>query len=246
MGFRNRSAHPELAELFLEERRVSEILSRLLTRSSNVLDVGCHIGSFISIASRVASDGYHVAIEASPSKAAMLRRRFPLVRIEQTAISDSVGMASFEENINKPGFSRLEGGHPSACPVNRYEVNVTTLDTLRLPRIDFMKIDIEGEELAALRGGMKFIERDRPTILFECGADTNEGLDRRALFDHLTGVMRYDIFTFSDFLYNKGPLGFDEFRKCGVYPFRAFNFLALARPSHSNSQPQPTLGSLDP
>jgi hypothetical protein len=47
------------------------------------------------------------------------------------------------------------------------------------------------------------------------------------LFDHITGVMNYDVFTFGDFLHDKGPLGFDEFRKCGIYPFRAFNFVAL-------------------
>jgi FkbM family methyltransferase len=227
MGFRHRSAHPELAELFLEERRVSEILSRLLTRSSNVLDVGCHIGSFMSQAIHHAPDGHHIAIEASPSKAAWLRRRLPSIRIEQAAISDSVGVAVFEEDIRRPGFSRLQRSHPSTDPVNRYEVNVTTLDELDLPPIDFMKIDIEGAELAALRGGSGFIDSYQPKIMFECGADTNIDLDRRALFEHITGVMNYDVFTFGDFLHNKGPLGFDEFRKCGLYPFRAFNFVAL-------------------
>ncbi|MFX7071531.1 hypothetical protein ABTI09_19765, partial [Acinetobacter baumannii] len=66
-------------------------------------------------------------------------------------------------------------------------------------------------------------------FVFECGAVTNEGLDRAALFDHLTSVMTYDVFTFGDFLYRKGPLSADEFRKCGIYPFRAFNFVALPR-----------------
>jgi FkbM family methyltransferase len=229
-GLRFRSSHPELAELFLEEKRLPEVLRRLFTESSNVLDIGCHLGSFLSLARRVAPAGHHIAIEASPTKAAWLARKFPDVQVKQVAISDHTGTATFEENIRKPGFSRLQDSHPSTDPVNRYEVTVTTLDALDIQhRVDFVKIDIEGAELAAFRGGAAFIAANRPKILFECGADANAGLDRRALFDHVTEEMAYDIFTFGDFLHNKGPLGFDEFRKCGVYPFRAFNFVALTR-----------------
>lgn len=224
-----RSSHPELTEVFLEEQRLPLILKKLIQRSANVLDVGAHLGSFTSQALKLAPAGTHVAVEASPTKAAMLRQRFRGVRVEQVAISDTVGTATFEENLARPGFSRLHGGNPSNDPVRRYEINVTTLDALDLPRIDFMKIDIEGAELAAFRGGMTFLNRDRPTITFECGADTNAGLDRAALFQHLTEVLGYDVFTFGDFLFTKGPLGFDEFRKCGIYPFRAFNFVALPR-----------------
>jgi FkbM family methyltransferase len=229
-GLRFRSSHPELAELFLEEKRLPELLRRLLTKSSNVLDIGCHLGSFLSLARRIAPDGHHIAIEASPTKAAWLARKFPDVKVEQIAISDRTGTATFEENIRHPGFSRLHGGHPSDDPVNRYQVSVTTLTALDIQhRVDFVKVDIEGAELAAFRGGAEFINRDRPKILFECGADANAGLDRKALFDHITGPMAYDVFTFGDFLHDKGALGFDEFRKCGIYPFRAFNFLALPR-----------------
>ena len=39
----------------------------------------------------------------------------------------------------------------------------------------------------------------------------------------------YDIFCFGDFLFNKGNMAFDEFRKCGLYPFRAFNFISLPK-----------------
>lgn len=229
-GIPFRSSHPELTELFLEETRLPEVLRRLLTKSSNVLDIGCHLGSFLSLARRLAPAGHHVAIEASPTKAAWLARKFPDVKVEQIAISDQSGTAIFEENIRNPGFSRLQGGCPSADPVNRYAVAVTTLDALDIQhRIDFVKIDIEGTELAAFRGGPEFIAANRPNILFECGADANAGLDRRSLFDHVADVMAYDIFTFGDFLHNKGPLGFDEFRKCGIYPFQAFNFVALPR-----------------
>jgi FkbM family methyltransferase len=227
MGVRHRIKHPEMWEIYQEERLLPLILERLLTRSSNVLDVGSHIGSFLSLASAIAIDGKHVAIDASPTKASRLVSKFSKARIEAVAISDHVGTAMFEENLKNPGFSKLADGHDDDDPVKSYEVPLTTLDALGLGKIDLMKIDVEGAELVAFKGGRAFIESNRPKIIFECGTAYKAGLDRFALYDYLTEEMSYQIFLFTDFLYDKGPLGRDEFRKCGIYPFRAFNFVAL-------------------
>lgn len=227
LSARNRINHPEMSEIYQEERLLPVVLDRLLTQSSNVLDVGCHIGSFLSMVSRKCPDGRHTAIEASPVKAARLARKFPSVRIEAVAVSDREGSAIFEENLRNPGFSRLANGHSSNDPVELYEVRLTTLDSLDLGKIDLMKIDIEGAEMSALKGGKTILAANRPKIIFECGTAYEAGLDRFALYDHFTEEMDYQVFSFSDFLYDKGPLGRDEFRKCGIYPFRAFNFIAL-------------------
>lgn len=52
-----------------------------------------------------------------------------------------------------------------------YEVPVTTLDRLvnrlDLDRVDFVKADVEGVELALLRGATTTIETSRPTVLLE-------------------------------------------------------------------------------
>jgi FkbM family methyltransferase len=188
----------------------------------------------------MAPAGKHVAIEVSPSKAKWLTKKFPHVRIEQIAISDSSGSAIFEENINNPGFSRLQSGRPSTERVHRYEVRVTTIDSLNFSdRVNVLKVDIEGHELAAFKGAVELVRRDHPAIIFECGAEPSThvgstryqhpGLDRRQLFAFVTEQLGYDVLTFTDFIFNKGPLSYDEFRKCGLYPFRAFNFVALPR-----------------
>jgi FkbM family methyltransferase len=216
----------EMAEILLEDDRMRQILSRLLSKNSNILDVGCHIGSFLSAAYRAAPLGHHTAIEASPTKARILRKRFPRVRVEQIALCDYDGAATFEDNLRRPGFSKLSDGTTKER-VRTYEVKTARLDSLDLGVVDFIKFDIEGAELSALLGGKNFFSTQRPPIIFECGAASNKGLDRLALFDQLVAQMKYEIFTFVDFLYGKGPLSKDEFRKCGIYPFRAFNFLAL-------------------
>jgi hypothetical protein len=42
-----------------------------------------------------------------------------------------------------------------------------TLDSLGLTGVTFVKLDIEGHELHALRGARETIRRDRPTLLLE-------------------------------------------------------------------------------
>jgi FkbM family methyltransferase len=227
IGLSQRRRHPELWEIYQEDRLLPHVLKRLLSANSNVLDVGAHIGSFLSLASALAKDGNHAAIEASPNKSALLSMKFPRAKIKNVAISDYIGTAIFEDNLQNSGFSKLQGGHHVEGKTRRYEVNVATLDSLCLGKFDLMKIDIEGNELNALKGGEGFISQNRPAILFECGPVYVEGLDRFALFDYLTQKLLYDVFLFQDFLHDKGPLSRDEFRKCGIYPFRAFNFVAL-------------------
>ena len=46
-GLPMRVRYPELWEVYLEERRLPEILKRLLSEDSHGVDVGCHIGSFL-------------------------------------------------------------------------------------------------------------------------------------------------------------------------------------------------------
>jgi hypothetical protein len=91
-------------------------------------------------------------------------------------------------------------------------------------------MDIEGGELAALRGATKVIGKWRPSIIFECGPEHTlnaQKSSRKELYDFITISLGYEIFSFGDFVFDKGPTTFHEFRKSGIYPFRAFNFVAL-------------------
>ena len=103
------------------------------------------------------------------------------------------------------------------------------LDNLVQPdrRIDFIKLDVEGHESGVLRGAKNLFQRDRPTILFEC---TNSGLTS-------SGYTAAEVFSLTNsnipsltrgYLENGQPLTWVEFEQALQYPFKAFNFIAMA------------------
>ena len=98
----------------------------------------------------------------------------------------------------------------------------------------FIKLDVEGGELAALRGAASLLHRCRPTILFEwtrTGA-TAFGLDPAAIHDELTGGAGYQIYLIKSWLAGGSAVTRSEFIDAMTYPFAAFNF--LARPTEQS------------
>jgi FkbM family methyltransferase len=58
-------------------------------------------------------------------------------------------------------------GQPIDYAKNTVVIRKLSIDEIGLPRVDFMKIDIEGMELEALEGARQTIERSRPMMLIE-------------------------------------------------------------------------------
>jgi len=229
--FWERMRHPELRDIHLEPMRCEEAMRRLITSTSNCIDVGCHIGSTLSLMVRLAPFGHHLAFEPIPKKVTLLRRKFPEVEIEQVALCDSSGTAMFTENLNRPGFSSLAVSAPSSDRTINFPVCCDRLDRYLTDetRVDFLKLDVEGCELSVLRGAVEMIKRDFPVILFESGPGSAEkfGLSRKELFDFLAEEHGYSIFFINDYLNQQPPLAFSAFDRAHEYPFKAFNYLAL-------------------
>lgn len=67
-------------------------------------------------------------------------------------------------------------------------VEVVTIDSLQLKRVDFIKLDIEGMEAAALSGARATIERERPFMLVEwhiCGFEPIEAFLKSVGYDYV-------------------------------------------------------------
>ena len=169
------------------------------------VDVGCHKGAYTYwMRQRVGPTGAVFAFEPQPAQVAYLRELFSTmsydnVRLVPVALSDSVGRLPLHvpSGNGKTHLATLERGSrcrepsgvesASARP-NYFDVEVTTLDAFFAdePRgPDFLKIDVEGHELAVLAGGRQTLERFRPALLIECEARHRSDGNVGAVFEFL-------------------------------------------------------------
>jgi FkbM family methyltransferase len=162
------SREPELA-----------ILPELVRPGDVAVDVGAHRGVYTyHLARIVGPSGHVVAYEPQPAMADYLRaasRRGLLGRrvdLRARALSDREGTAVLsvpvEDGHRVIGQATLRDVGSGA---EEHEVPMVTLDSEPMPgRVAFMKIDVEGHELALLRGARALLGRDAPTLLVEVEA----------------------------------------------------------------------------
>lgn len=233
-GIFNRMRHPELSEIYREQDRIEQAMRRVIRPDSNCIDIGCHIGSSLTLILRYAPRGKHLAFEPVAEKAQWLKKKFPDVEVKTLALSDKQQRLIFYKNNSRPGFSGFANDPESRDKVIPLTVECDVLDHLVAAdrKYDYVKIDVEGAELLVLRGARQMIARDGPAILFESSHDgaAKLGLTREDLFSFFAGELRYSVFLLKDFLAGKPALTLQGFQQAAVYPFQAFNFLAV--PAH--------------
>ena len=147
-----------------------------------VLDIGAHLGTHALAFARWAPGATIVAVEAQPDVAAVLRVNAMLngldnIEVHEAACAlrdgwcpmpavpqDNLGGFSLVEAARPAGWWRRWQGRPSGAAIR-----LLRLETLLAGRqgIGFIKMDIEGMELPALRGGLRTVTRDRPVIYLE-------------------------------------------------------------------------------
>lgn len=124
----------------------------------HVLDVGANVGYTASVFARAISPGFRVyALEPDAVNFARLQRvtrRLTNVVAMCTAAGDHDGRALLLHNPEHPGDHRL---------VDASGENVTAVDIIRLDSLDaapvkFVKIDVQGHELAVCRGMSRLLE----------------------------------------------------------------------------------------
>jgi FkbM family methyltransferase len=142
-------------------------------------DVGANAGLFAISAAKKIGGKSVFAFEPCSSTSELLRRNLKLnhlddVNVVQMALGDSVGEGVLQINADgKDGLNTLgQATHPSSKVVGQEGVRISTVDVLmreqNIPRVDVMKVDIEGAELMMFRGARDLLERaDAPVILYE-------------------------------------------------------------------------------
>ena len=214
----------------LDEGHIVRVLERRLRADSNCIDAGCNRGDFLNHLVQMCPAGRHIAVEPQADLAELVRRRFPQVEVLQVALSDETGTATFNVVKTTPSMSGFRQLHyfGRSEELATIEVQTRTLDSIVPPEHDvaFIKMDVEGAELAVLRGASAVLKRCRPVIYFECFADWLRAYSTTPLQIHsLLSHYGMRMYLPSDLRTGRGPLSPKRFVRCattGVYQ----NFVA--------------------
>lgn len=219
--------NPEQASMIANGILADRLIAALPTDRSRFLDIGAHIGSVFSKVHRENKSVSITAIEAEKDKADSLASRFPYCKVLNFAVGEEDCTATL--NIfESSGYNSIVR-EKSGVVLAEQQVQLRMIDTL-FPDESFetIKIDIEGAELGALRGGVSLIQRSRPTILFEStGVGENSlGYSASKLFNWFV-ENEYNIVCPDRLAHNAPPMTLSGFLDAHAYPQHTHNFFAI-------------------
>lgn len=175
----------------------AHIFSQCIEAGANaVLEVAANMGPFTPLLARlVGAEGVVHTVEPSPAVVHQLHAQLALngitnVIVHQLAIGSVDGGAMSIEPGQHGGTGMLSWrtgeapatvgaagcgtsvGHVTTCFDERtgrlrHATRIATIDALKVPRVSFIKLDIEGNEFDALRGANYTLRRWRPLVYAE-------------------------------------------------------------------------------
>ena len=145
-------------------------------------DIGANVGYLsMLLARRVGPTGRVVSFEPMPANAAQVRHNarlnaFEHVTVRAEAVGERDGTGTFLVDAFATNHRLASIG--TAVPDLKAEISVPirALDSVaaELPPPQFIKMDIEGAEVMALRGGRELLRSARPILLIELHATGGE------------------------------------------------------------------------
>ncbi|MBS2030636.1 MAG: FkbM family methyltransferase [Deltaproteobacteria bacterium] len=199
------------------------LFDSLIRPGDIVFDVGANFGLYSALALRRLGDGGKLfAFEPNPRMHRLLERNATsrvtgqVERLE-LGLSNQEGEAQFVVAEDSAYSSLADTGRLGVSETIR--VSITTLDAFvrarAIPRVNVMKIDVEGFEYEVLSGGRQLLERDDAPVLMIEIADVNLAQRGRSRADVL-GLL--------------GSLGFE------VHAIRVDGALTAARPDYAGAE----------
>jgi FkbM family methyltransferase len=165
------------------EPSVQEALRRHVYPGAVVYDIGANIGFFSLLCARFAGpQGRVESFEPVPASATAVRanatlNEFSTITVHELAVSDHEAReALLVVGEHSQSFLADRGGHPDVR--RQIDVSVVALDNEiangSIPAPDVVKIDVEGSEIAVLRGLNETLRSREVTIICELHETNNE------------------------------------------------------------------------
>ena len=180
------------------EVATTRLFEKLLLPGMTILDVGANIGYYSLVAAKlVGGQGRVYAFEPDPRNCDVLRQNIELngyktIEVVQCAVADKPGTIRLFLSAQGTDKNSIAPTSGDVFKDSAIEVPTVTLDEFvrskGRPKVDFIKMDIEGAELLAVRGmrelvrnskNLKIVMEFNPERLAACGfgpRDLLEGL----------------------------------------------------------------------
>jgi len=177
------------------EKEVGELLKRVVKPGDVFLDLGANIGYFSLL---VAHDSPSVKVISFEPVAGLFQNMNNNVSLNNikniSTINAAVGEINEEKElfVSAPDNLGMSSFHqPENFSGKTERVRVVTIDnwfkTAGLSEIDIIKLDIEGSELAALKGMKEVLQQQKPVLIVEINPGTLSmfNLKPSDIYDHL-------------------------------------------------------------
>lgn len=162
------------------EKSLGTVLKKLLQPDSTFIDIGANIGYFSLLAAKTAPKSKIAAFEPVSYLFDALENNISLNRFKNIqSVKAAVGEKEEDRLIYLSGGNNA--GMSSFQPPENYSGNSETVKVITfdnwfagsgLAKADIIKIDVEGNELAVLKGMKETITRLKPHILLELNPET--------------------------------------------------------------------------
>jgi FkbM family methyltransferase len=187
------------------EPHVRRLVTEYVRPDDVVVDIGANVGAIALLAATLVKErGLVIAVEPNPDNVRMLHagivlNGFSNVRVIVGAASDRSSLVSLTGGISNTHviaarhFQEGGGQYAQALVLDEW--------LTWLPRLDFVKMDIEGHEPQAFDGFRNLLTKHRPTLLVEfnprCLVDLHQRSPRAfldelfALYPHIRALSAY-------------------------------------------------------
>jgi FkbM family methyltransferase len=167
------------------------MLQKLVRAGDVVVEVGANIGYMtVDLARRVGPAGRVIAFEPQPEIFRLLLRNVAQNGFGARIDARQQGVGAERGALHLPPIDYAQAGNFGGVSLERdkrhggRKVEVVTLDSLNLARLDLLKIDAEGMEPEVLLGARETILRHRPLLYLESDRDER----RRELLEILDAL----------------------------------------------------------
>lgn len=167
------------------EPGASEVVRRLVADGDVVVDVGANFGWYTTLFGNLVGEGGRVyAFEPVPKIFHQLSENIALNNLSRRCNAYRLALGDEHKTVQLNVFPDLPASHSSISSLGRSEYErfpaemVLLDDFLKQENVvtaSFLKCDVEGAELMALRGARKLLgEPAAPLVMFECNKETSE------------------------------------------------------------------------